>query len=175
MILQEESTSRRIRSYRRLRVCVINSLGVYTSSRDFLEIGIDLGTVGFQASFEGTEIGRMFLPVALSRQYTSIIVHASFVHNITGSCTGVCNQGTSIRPYHTQIRKRAYCYRKALHPVPCWPEPDSGCPRQLRAAFRYGCSSLAERRLQDPYVASHPPWTYLPGVFLFTSTALAYH
>lgn len=30
------------------------------SSRDFLELGIDLGAVGFQASFEGTAIGRMF-------------------------------------------------------------------------------------------------------------------
>jgi hypothetical protein len=35
------------------------------SSRDFLELGIDLGRVGFQASFEGTAIGRMFLLIFL--------------------------------------------------------------------------------------------------------------
>jgi hypothetical protein len=72
MILREESTSRRIRSYHRLLVCIIYGLGVCTSSRDFLELGIDLGTVGFQASFEGTAIGRMFF--LFSQQYSPIIV-----------------------------------------------------------------------------------------------------
>ncbi len=65
MILQEESTSRRIHSYRRLLVCIIYGFAVYRSSRDCLELGIDLGRVGFQASFEGTAIGRMFLLIFL--------------------------------------------------------------------------------------------------------------
>ena len=60
MILQAESTSRRIRSYRRPLVCHQQQPWCFTSSRDFLELGIHLGTVGFQAFFEGTIIGRMF-------------------------------------------------------------------------------------------------------------------
>ena len=60
MILQEEFTSRQIHSYRRPLVCITCGFGLCTSSRGFLELGIDLGTVGFQASFEGTVIGRMF-------------------------------------------------------------------------------------------------------------------
>jgi len=76
MILQEESTSRQIRSYHRLLVCVIYGLGVCTSSRHFLELGIDLGTVGFQASFEGTVIGRMFF-FYFSRKYSPIIAYVA--------------------------------------------------------------------------------------------------
>jgi hypothetical protein len=73
MIPKEESTSRRIRSYHRLLVCIIYDLGVCTSSRDFLELGIDLGTVGFQASFEGIVIGRMFFSSFLSALQTIIV------------------------------------------------------------------------------------------------------
>ncbi len=76
MILQEESTSRRIHSYHRLLVCIIHGLGVCTSSRDFLELGIDLGTVGFQAFFDGTVIGRKFF-FYFSRQYNPIIVYVA--------------------------------------------------------------------------------------------------
>jgi hypothetical protein len=65
MILQAESISRRIRSYHRPLVCH-QLLWYFTSSRDFSELGIEVGTVGFQAFFEGTVIGRMFFPIFLS-------------------------------------------------------------------------------------------------------------
>jgi hypothetical protein len=98
MILPEETTSRRTLSYRYLLVRVVVHNGVYTGSRNVTELGIDLGTVGFQASFDGTVIGRAF--ALFFQQRTPINMYYSPVCDIISSCTRVGDKGTYLVASH---------------------------------------------------------------------------